>query len=89
MISPDYLATWASGECRCLLAIGREDIHVYCHAPMIRGMTCWGREGWLPGPRRYCVVCPDAGLDYGDWVTAEAAAARISEIVAGTVPAAA
>jgi hypothetical protein len=47
----------ASGECRW---IGRHDIHVYC-------MAGCGREA------QYCVVCPDAGLEYGAWVSADEA----------------
>lgn len=58
----------ASGECRW---IGREDIHVYCHAPMVQTLMPTGRMGWQPGPASYCVVCPDAELeDYDQWVTA-------------------
>lgn len=61
----------ASGECRW---IGREDIHVYCHAPMVQTLMPTGRMGWQPGPASYCVVCPDAGLeDYDQWVTAREA----------------
>lgn len=62
-----------SGECRW---IGREDIHVYCHAPAGRNAA-------------YCVVCPEAGLDYGTWITAEEAAVIVDRIVAGAVPVAA
>lgn len=79
-ISPEYLGTLASGECRWVL---REDIHVYCRAPMILSMTRWGREGWVPGPRTYSVVCPDAGLEHGNWVDAEVAAAQINRIAEG------
>jgi hypothetical protein len=64
----------ASGECRW---IGREDIHVYCHSPMVERLMPTGRMGWQPGPASYCVVCPDAGLeyieDYDQWVTAREA----------------
>lgn len=61
------------GECRW---IGREDIHVYCHAPA-------GRDA------AYCIVCPEAGLDYGTWITADEAAVIVDRIVASAVPAAA
>lgn len=44
----------SSGECRW---IGRHDIHVYCMAPAGRAAS-------------YSVVCPDAGLEYGIWVSA-------------------
>lgn len=57
-----------SGECRW---IGREDIHVYCHAPM-------GREP------RYCVVCPEGGLEYGNWTTAAEAAEEVESVLEGT-----
>jgi hypothetical protein len=60
----------ASGECRW---IGREDIHVYCHAPMVERLMPTGRMGWQPGPATYSVVCPDAGLEPGTWVTAREA----------------
>lgn len=78
----------SSGECRW---IGRHDIHVYCHAPMVETMMPWGRLGWTRRPEdaRYCVVCPDAGLDYGAWMTAEQAAVIVDRIVAGAVPVAA
>lgn len=59
------LLSMSSGECRW---IGREDVHAYCMAPV-------GREP------RWCVVCPDAGLEYGNWVTAADAAALIGSIV--------
>ena len=62
-----------SGECRW---IGREDIHVYCHAPA-------GREP------RYCVVCPEGGMEHGNWMTADEAGLTVSRILTGTVPAAA
>jgi hypothetical protein len=59
------IASLASGECRW---IGRHDVHAYCRAPV-------GFEA------EWCVVCPDAGLEYGNWVTAEEAAAVIGSIV--------
>ena len=57
-----------SGECRW---IGREDIHVYCHAP-------------LQHEPRYCVVCPDGGLEYGNWTTAAEAAAQVEGVLQRT-----
>lgn len=59
-----------SGECRW---IGRPDLHVYCHAPA-------GREP------RYCVVCPDEGLEYlpyDQWITATEAWRVVDRILAG------
>lgn len=67
------IETLTTGECRW---IGRHDIHVYCHAPLRRNAM-------------YCVVCPEAGLEYGKWITAEEAAVTVNRIVAGTVPVAA
>ena len=55
-----------SGECRW---IGREDIHVYCHAPLAVTPT-------------YCVVCPDAGLPYDNWVIAVEAVRLIESALA-------
>jgi hypothetical protein len=52
-----------SGECRW---IGRHDIHVYCHAPAKREPT-------------YCVVCPDAGLEHGNWMDAPRAAKLVEK----------
>lgn len=68
-----------SGECR---AIGRPDIHVYCHHPMVETMMPWGRLGWQRRPEdaRYCVVCPDDGLEYGNWITADEAAAVVDRL---------
>ena len=51
----------ATGECRW---IGRHDIHVYCMAPAGRVAS-------------YCVVCPDAGLEYGICVPADEACRMI------------
>ena len=76
----------ASGECRW---IGRHDVQVYCHAPMVETMMPWGRLGWQRGPAAYCVVCPDAGVEYGNWLPLEQAAALVEGVVAGAVPAAA
>jgi hypothetical protein len=53
-----------SGECRW---IGRHDIHVYCHAPAKREPA-------------YCVVCPDAGLEHGNWMDAPRAAKLVDQI---------
>lgn len=75
-----------SGECRW---IGRPDVHLYCHNPMREVVGPGGRPAWLrtPGAARYCVVCPDAGLDYRDdyrtWVAADEAAALVDGIVGG------
>jgi hypothetical protein len=55
------LARMQSGECRWVL---RDDVHVYCHAP----------RGHEP---TYCVVCPTAGLAYGNWASAMDAAAAV------------
>jgi hypothetical protein len=59
------LLSMSSGECRW---IGRHDVQAYCHAPA-------GSEA------RFCVVCPEAGLEHGNWVTAAEAAALIGSIV--------
>jgi hypothetical protein len=67
-----------SGECRC---IGREDIHVYCYAPCVETMMPWGRKGWIRGPASYCVVCPEAGLEHGEWVDAPRAAELVEKIL--------
>jgi hypothetical protein len=69
----DEIESLASGECRW---IGRHDVHVYCHAPMVETLM-----GWRPGPATYCVVCPDAGLEYGEWVDAPRAAKRVEKIL--------
>jgi hypothetical protein len=66
----------ASGECRW---IGRRDIHVYCRAPMVETLMPSGRMGWQPGPASYCVVCPEAGLEYGEWVDATRAAKLVEK----------
>lgn len=84
----DTLEEMTSGECRW---VGRHDIHVYCHHPMVETMMPWGRTGWkrMAGEARYCVVCPDAGLEHGNWITAAEAAVIVDRIVTGAVPAAA
>ena len=73
-----------SGECRW---VGRRDIHVYCQHPFVETMMQTGRVGWTrpAGTARYCVVCPEAGLEYGDWLTLEQAAAIVDSLVAGGV----
>lgn len=75
----------ASGEC-CW--IGREDVHVYCHHPMVETMMPWGRLGWTRRPEdaRYCVVCPDEGVEYlpyHEWITAAEAWRIVDRILAG------
>ena len=77
-----------SGECRW---IGRHDVHVYCQHPFVETMMPTGRSGWTrpSGTARYCVGCPEAGLEYGTWLTLEQAAAIVDSLVAGNVPAAA
>jgi hypothetical protein len=73
-----------SGECRW---IGREDVHVYCKAPMVEVAMPSGRKGWNRGPRWFAVICPAAGLpaaasrDQFAWQTADEAAAVIEEIL--------
>ena len=67
-----------SGQCKW---IGREDIHVYCHAPMVERLMPTGRMGWQPGPATYSVVCPDAGLDAETWTTAADVARQIESIL--------
>lgn len=60
------IAELASGECRW---IGREDVHVYCHAPV-------GREA------RYRVICPAEGLeDYESWMPLDDAERIVSRIL--------
>lgn len=79
MIS-DAVYSIVSGECRW---VGREDIHVYCHAPLVERMQSHGRMGWERGPAAYCVVCPDAGLDHGNWTVAAVAIATVQRILEG------
>jgi len=61
----DEIESLASGECRW---IGRHDIHVYCRAPLHHEPT-------------YCVVCPEAGLEYGEWLSAPRAAKLVEKIL--------
>lgn len=71
----------ASGECR---AIGRPDLHVYCHHPMVETMMPWGRTGWQrrPGEARYRVICPAEGLeDYESWMPLDDAERIVSRIL--------
>jgi hypothetical protein len=74
----DEIEDLASGECRW---IGRRDIHVYCRAPMVETLMASGRMGWQPGPASYCVVCPEAGLEYGEFVDAPRAAKLVEKIL--------
>lgn len=80
MTTLDQIESMESGQCRW---IGRHDIHVYCHNPMREVAGPHGRPAWrrFPEEARYCVVCPDAGLeyleDYRAWVPAEEAAALV------------
>lgn len=69
----------ASGECRW---VGREDIHVYCRRPFVEAMMPTGRLGWQPGPATYSVVCLDAGMEPGAWVTAREAVRLIESAFA-------
>jgi hypothetical protein len=41
-----------------------------------------GRMGWTrpADTARYCVVCPEAGLEYGDWLPLEQAAAIVDSL---------
>ena len=54
-----------SGESRWVL---REDIHVYCMAPMGQ-------------PATYALACPSAGLDAETWTTADHIASQIQSIL--------
>lgn len=67
-----------SGQCKW---IGREDIHVYCHAPMVERLMPTGRTGWQPGPATYSIACPSAGLDAETWTTAADVARQIESIL--------
>jgi|688.fasta_scaffold1253592_1 hypothetical protein len=67
-----------SGQCKW---IGREDIHVYCHAPMVERLMPTGRMGWQPGPATYSIACPSAGLDAETWTTAADVARQIESIL--------
>lgn len=73
-----------SGECR---AIGRPDLHVYCHHPMTPFVREDGRTGYRrEGEPRYCIVCPDEGfeyLPYDQWITATEAWRVVDRILAG------
>ena len=74
----DEIEDLASGECRW---VGREDIHVYCRNPMREVPSPFGRPAWRRFPEEavYCVVCPEAGLEYGEWVDAPRAAKRVAK----------
>lgn len=74
------IADLDSGECRW---IGRHDIHVYCRHPFVETMMPTGRMGWSrqPADARYCVVCDDAGLERGNWLTLEQATAVVDSLV--------
>jgi hypothetical protein len=72
----DEIESIASGECRW---IGRHDVQVYCRAPLVGTLMPTGRMGWQPGPASYCVVCPEAGLEYGAWVDASRAAKLVDK----------
>jgi hypothetical protein len=74
----DEIESLASGECRW---IGRHDVHVYCRAPLVETMMPWGRRGWTRGPATYCVVCQEAGLEYGEFVDAPRAAKLVEKIL--------
>lgn len=88
MAAIDQLEAMESGECRW---VGRHDVHVYCRHPFVKTLMPTGRMGWTrpAGAARYCVVCPEAGLEYGNWLPLEQAAAIVDSIVSGVVPAAA
>ena len=77
-----------SGECRW---VGRHDVHVYCQNPFVETLMPTGRMGWTrpAGGASYCVVCPEAGLEYGTWLPLEQAAAIVDSLAVGSVPAAA
>lgn len=73
-----------SGECR---AIGRPDLHVYCHNPMTAFTREDGRQAWRrdEDAARYCVVCPDEGfeyLPYDQWVASADAWRIVDRILA-------
>lgn len=80
----DNIIGMSSGECRW---VGREDIHVYCRAPLVRTITPCGKTGWEPGPATFCVVCPEAGLRHGNWTTAAECVAVIRSILQSEVAA--
>lgn len=69
------MAAMSSGECRYLYE-GHEDVQVYCRRPFVET----GGRSRL-GEATYCVVCPDAGLEYGNWQPMEEAAATVDRIV--------
>lgn len=83
-----HLASMTSGECR-YVHDGHEDVQAYCRRPFVETLMPSGRMGWTPGPASYSIVCPDAGLEYGNWLPLEQAAALVDRIVAGALPAAA
>lgn len=80
------IVTMTTGQCRW---VGREDIHVYCHNPMREVLRPDGRTAWqrTAEDARYCVVCPDAGMDYGQWMTAVDTARAVDAILAMEVEA--
>lgn len=65
MSTLNAISAMEGGECRW---IGRHDVHVYCRRP----------SGVEP---TYCVVCPDAGLQHGNWGTANCAAKTIESLL--------
>lgn len=76
-----------SGECRRISA-ARPDLHVYCHNPMRPVAMPDGRQAWRRDAEaaRYCVVCPDEGLEYlpyHEWITAAEAWRIVDRILAG------
>ena len=79
MNTKEPLRLMQSGECRW---IGREDVHVYCKAPMVPITMPNGGTGWTAGPRMFAVVCRAAGLlDPVAWQTADEAAALVENIL--------
>jgi hypothetical protein len=60
----------------------REDIHVYCMNPMREVPGPYGRPAWrrFAEEATYCVVCPDAGLEHGEFVDAPRAAELVDQI---------
>lgn len=89
MTTLDKIDAMFSGQCKW---IGEIDVHVYCHHPMREVPGPHGRTVWrrFEGEARFCVVCPDAGLEYIEnyraWVPAEEAAALVDRAVAAPRP---
>lgn len=81
------LSDMTSGECR-RVSVERPDLHVYAHNPMQEITLPSGRKAWRRDPEavRFCVVCPDEGLEYlpyAEWMTEGEAETLIARVLCG------